>query len=56
VAFKLTSANLGTLKHGIELSILPKTFRDAVWICSRLQITYLWIDALCMWNHPYFSR
>jgi hypothetical protein len=48
VAFKLTSANLGTLKHGIEPSVLPKTFRDAVEICSRLQIHYLWIDALCM--------
>jgi hypothetical protein len=48
VAFKLTSTNLGTLKHGIEPSILPKTFRDAVEICSRLQIPYLWIDALCM--------
>lgn len=48
VAFKLTTANLGAFQHDIELSILPKTFRDAVNICSRLQIPYIWIDALCM--------
>lgn len=56
VAFKLISANLGTLKHGIESSILPKTFRDAIQICSCLQIPYLWIDALCKESKPLNSE
>jgi hypothetical protein len=50
VALKLTSATQRTFQHGLKLSILPKTFQDAVQICSRLQIPYLWIDALCMWT------
>jgi hypothetical protein len=33
---------------GIRIDVLPKTFRDAVQICSRLKITYIWIDSLCI--------
>jgi hypothetical protein len=27
---------------------LPKTFRDAIEICRKLDISYIWIDSLCV--------
>ena len=33
---------------GLVISYLPKTFRDAVQICQRLDIDYVWIDSLCI--------
>ncbi|KAF2846086.1 HET-domain-containing protein [Plenodomus tracheiphilus IPT5] len=33
---------------GIALETLPKTFQDAVTICQRLEISFLWIDSLCI--------
>ena len=32
----------------IEVSGLPKSFRDAVSVCLHLGIPYLWIDSLCI--------
>ncbi|KAI1770205.1 heterokaryon incompatibility protein-domain-containing protein [Hypoxylon cercidicola] len=36
------------MTKGIPCEILSKTFQDAVDICRRLQIEYLWIDSLCI--------
>jgi hypothetical protein len=36
---------------GIEIALLPLTFRDAVQTCRRLQITHIWIDSLCIIQH-----
>jgi hypothetical protein len=44
---KLTSETTEDLREGVSISHLPKTFRDAVRICQSLQISFLWIDALC---------
>lgn len=33
---------------GISISNLPKTFQDAIHICRRLDIHYVWIDSLCI--------
>ncbi len=44
----LTRANLATLKDGILLSDIPKTFQDAVQVARELKIAYLWIDSLCI--------
>lgn len=37
-------------KHqaGIPWAIIPKTFQDAITICRRLKVRYLWIDTLCI--------
>ena len=52
-----TSLPLGTGKNcislqkfrsGLLISKLPRTFRDAVCIARRLNVRYLWIDALCI--------
>jgi hypothetical protein len=34
--------------EGIKLSVLPKTFRDAVTVTRSLGLRYLWIDSLCI--------
>jgi hypothetical protein len=35
-------------KNGIALGDLPRTFQDAVEICRRLGVKYVWIDSLCI--------
>ncbi|KIH94060.1 hypothetical protein SPBR_05652 [Sporothrix brasiliensis 5110] len=35
-------------QRGIELPTLPRTIQDAVLVCRRLHVRYLWIDALCI--------
>jgi len=42
---------MGALVGGVVRARLPKTFRDAVDICSKLGIRYIWIDAICQY-HP----
>jgi hypothetical protein len=41
-------SQLGDSKYGeLDLSVLPKTFQDAIEITRRLGFEYLWIAALC---------
>jgi hypothetical protein len=35
-------------KKEIPMNLLSNTFRDAVQLCRRLEIRYLWIDSLCI--------
>ncbi|OJJ76894.1 hypothetical protein ASPBRDRAFT_219208 [Aspergillus brasiliensis CBS 101740] len=50
-----TQANLKTTKetlmkhyHHIDKDHMPKTMQDAVEVCWRLGIRYLWVDAICI--------
>jgi hypothetical protein len=43
-----TNSNIQERRAGIPLSSLPTTLREAVYITRRLNIRYLWIDALCI--------
>ncbi|KAE9582726.1 hypothetical protein CGMCC3_g1346 [Colletotrichum fructicola] len=45
---QLKKSTYGDFRKGIQLSNLPKTFRDAVEVTRRLGIRYLWIDSLCI--------
>ncbi|KAL2198294.1 heterokaryon incompatibility protein-domain-containing protein [Corynascus similis CBS 632.67] len=45
---KTTVATLSARKAGIPIRDLPRTFADAVTICRRLGVRYLWIDSLCI--------
>ncbi|KAM5343636.1 hypothetical protein ACJ41O_012173 [Fusarium nematophilum] len=35
-------------RRGISIDALPLTFRDAISVCRRLSIRYIWIDSLCI--------
>jgi hypothetical protein len=46
----LTTTKDTLSKHleGIEKENLPKTLQDAIKVCRRLRIQYLWVDTLCL--------
>lgn len=48
IASSTTMDKLQTYKQAINLSELPRNFKDAVELCRALQIRYLWIDSLCI--------
>lgn len=41
-------ANEAAMKHTIPWEALSEVFRDAIRLCRKLQIYYLWIDSLCI--------
>lgn len=43
-----TAGTLSARKSGIPMRDLPRTFADAVNVCRRLGVRYLWIDSLCI--------
>ena len=45
---KLTNRTYQHLSAGIEMDLLPRTYRDAVVIIRKLGFQYLWVDALCI--------
>ncbi|ORY17342.1 heterokaryon incompatibility protein-domain-containing protein, partial [Clohesyomyces aquaticus] len=45
---KTTMATLDRFKHAVPRDALQRTFRDAIEICRRLEIHFLWIDSLCI--------
>ncbi|KAF2621208.1 HET-domain-containing protein [Macroventuria anomochaeta] len=47
-SFTLTKDTFELLKAGMSSAELPRTFREAIELCLRLGIRYLWIDALCI--------
>ncbi|KAJ3543418.1 hypothetical protein NM208_g3584 [Fusarium decemcellulare] len=45
---KTTKDTFGEFCRRINLSRFPQTFKDAIIVCRKLQIRYLWIDSLCI--------
>ena len=45
---KLKNPLVAKFQDGIDLKLLPKSFRDAINITRHLGFQYLWIDALCI--------
>ena len=46
--FLNTKSTIDEARSGISISLLPETFRDAIWLTSKLGKRYLWIDSLCI--------
>lgn len=46
--FKLTTATNDQMKAGFSISLLSRTFQDAIRATLELGLNYLWIDALCI--------
>lgn len=45
---KLLQSSLDSFKLNIKWSDLPKTFQETILVALRLNIHWLWIDALCI--------
>ncbi|KAH7395486.1 heterokaryon incompatibility protein-domain-containing protein, partial [Cadophora sp. MPI-SDFR-AT-0126] len=45
---KLLTGNVDKLEAGINVSELPATFQDAIFLTQHLGLRYLWIDSLCI--------
>ena len=50
VPLKLREASFEALTSGILASQFPRTFSDAVSVARHLDIRYLWIDSLCIFQ------
>lgn len=46
--FETTAANKTSHMRAIEMSSLPRTFRDAIAVTRCLGMKHIWIDALCI--------
>jgi len=42
------STNISNYKQGIQFNALPKTFQEAIIAVKRLDVSYIWIDSLCI--------
>ncbi|RSL59713.1 hypothetical protein CEP54_007169 [Fusarium duplospermum] len=52
----LTKDTYPQLLEGVSLSTLPQVFQDAISICRHLDITYIWIDSLCILQGKYNTQ
>lgn len=41
-------SNMSSHACGIHVSELPQTVQDTIKVCVKLQVKYLWVDALCI--------
>ena len=46
--YDTTTKNRADRLRGMKYADMPKTYQDAVAMCHKLCITFLWIDALCI--------
>ncbi|KAH0559316.1 hypothetical protein GP486_004171 [Trichoglossum hirsutum] len=47
-SMKLTAGTMDILRNGIPLNKFDPTIRDAILVTRALEITHIWIDALCI--------
>jgi hypothetical protein len=46
--FRTTNENFSEMQKSIPVEILPQTIRDAFFVAQKLDIRYIWVDALCI--------
>ncbi|KAK1755532.1 heterokaryon incompatibility protein-domain-containing protein [Echria macrotheca] len=54
--FRLTAETSQELKTGIQPSRLPQTLQDAIFVCRALNIGYLWVDSLCIFQDDQIDK
>jgi Heterokaryon incompatibility protein (HET) len=53
VRFVSDSTNIHEHEKGLDLALMPPSFRDAIQVTRRLGYRYLWIDSLCVLQDSY---
>lgn len=48
--FKLDKTTYRDMLNGMQVSILPATYQDAIKVTRHLNIRYLWIDSICIFQ------
>lgn len=48
--FELTEKSYSRMLHGVPVDEFPATIRDAIIITRALDIKYLWVDAICIFQ------
>ncbi|KAJ2898664.1 heterokaryon incompatibility protein-domain-containing protein [Zalerion maritima] len=43
-------------REGIAVSRLGATIQDAIWVCIKLDIDYIWVDALCILQDNFIEQ
>lgn len=43
-----TTANIASRTSGIDYDSLPQTFKDAIYCALQFDVSYIWIDSLCI--------
>jgi Heterokaryon incompatibility protein (HET) len=46
--FRTTNENFSEMQKSIPIELLPQTIRDAFLVAQKLDIRYIWVDALCI--------
>lgn len=47
---QLTCETEQNLRNGLDIDCLSKTFREAIRVCQALDVSYIWIDSLCIFQ------
>jgi hypothetical protein len=47
---KLTRKSELVFRDGVDINILPKTFQHAIEVCRQMDIPYIWIDSMCIFQ------
>lgn len=47
---KLTRKTASVFANGVHTHQLPLTFQQAIEVCRRLHVSYIWIDSLCIYQ------
>ena len=45
---RTTNENFSEMQKSIPIELLPQTIRDAFLVAQKLDIRYIWVDALCI--------
>ncbi|KAH9895541.1 heterokaryon incompatibility protein-domain-containing protein [Xylariomycetidae sp. FL2044] len=48
ISFRTMNSNLPLMESGVEISLLPRTFQDAIVTTKSLGLSYIWIDSICI--------
>lgn len=46
----LSADTIEKITQGVSIAVLPQTFQDAITVAEALQVSFIWIDSLCIFQ------